>query len=141
MCVRRRTFEGSAQYKRPNISIIVLHDMIVMACPLLSRNAKALQAHWISLVQRGPAPLHACICVSSSNAALLTGDLSETDPSKRWSNPLLVDTYHHRGETIRLVNDGLSDPVQAASDELIAAVSTLLTIEVCCFCLLWDVAC
>lgn len=43
---------------------------------------------------------------------------------------LVLDTFHHRGETIRLVNDGLSDPVKAASDELIAAVSILLTIEV-----------
>ena len=43
---------------------------------------------------------------------------------------LVLDTFHHRGETIRLVNDGLTDPVKAASDELIAAVSILLTIEV-----------
>ncbi|GAB1198858.1 hypothetical protein APSETT444_008188 [Aspergillus pseudonomiae] len=34
------------------------------------------------------------------------------------------------GETIRLVNEGLSDPVKASSDSLIAAVSTLLTIEI-----------
>ncbi len=44
---------------------------------------------------------------------------------------LLLDTFHHRGETIRLVNEGLSDPIKAASDELIAAVSVLLTVEVC----------
>lgn len=46
---------------------------------------------------------------------------------------LLLDTFHHRGETIRLVNEGLSDPIKAASDELIAAVSVLLTVEVCGF--------
>lgn len=46
------------------------------------------------------------------------------------SSDLAVDTFHHRGETIKLVNKGLSDPSKAASDELIAAVSMLLTIEV-----------
>lgn len=53
------------------------------------------------------------------------------DPSKQGSSVLVLDTFHHRGETIRLVNEGLSDPIKAASDELIAAVSILLTIEVC----------
>lgn len=47
------------------------------------------------------------------------------------SSSLVVDTFHHRGETIKLVNKGLSDPMRASSDELIAAVSMLLTIEVC----------
>lgn len=46
------------------------------------------------------------------------------------SSGLVVDSFHHRGETIKLVNQGLSDPVKACSDELIAAVSMLLTIEV-----------
>lgn len=81
-------------------------------------------------MQRGPAPLHAIICVASSHAALLSGGLQSADPNQQWASPLVVDTYHHRGETIRLVNEGLSDPDKAASDELIAAVSTLLTIEV-----------
>ena len=57
------------------------------------------------------------------------GELPIRDPNQTRS-ALVVDTFHHRGETIRLVNEGLSDPVKASSDELIAAVSTLLTIEV-----------
>ena len=48
----------------------------------------------------------------------------------QWPSGLVVDSFHHRGETIKLVNQGLSDPVKASSDELIAAVSMLLTIEV-----------
>ena len=88
----------------------------------------------MSVVQQGPAPLHAVICVGSTNAALLSGETHLLDQSqlfaKQFSNPLALDIYHHRGETIRLVNEGLSDPVRAASDELIAAVSTLLSIEV-----------
>lgn len=57
------------------------------------------------------------------------GELPIRDPNQKRS-ALVEDTFHHRGETIRLVNEGLSDPAKAASDELIAAVSTLLTIEV-----------
>lgn len=57
------------------------------------------------------------------------GELPIRDPNQHRS-ALVVDTFHHRGETIRLVNEGLSDPVKCSSDELIAAVSTLLTIEV-----------
>lgn len=67
------------------------------------------------------------------------GELPIRDPNQHRS-ALVVDTFHHRGETIRLVNEGLSDPVKASSDELIAAVSTLLTIEVstCMVCLELD---
>ena len=57
------------------------------------------------------------------------GELPIRDP-KQQPTTLVLDTFHHRGETIRLVNEGLSDPAKAASDELIAAVSTLLMIEV-----------
>ena len=57
------------------------------------------------------------------------GELPIRDPNQKRSQ-LVIDTFHHRGETIRLVNEGLSDPVKASSDVLIAAVSTLLTIEV-----------
>jgi hypothetical protein len=88
-----------------------------------------LQAHWASLIQRDPAVLHASICVATSNAAMQRGELPVRDPNQTRS-ALVVDTFHHRGETIRLVNEGLSDPVKASSDELIAAVSALLTIEV-----------
>lgn len=88
-----------------------------------------LQAHWAALIQRDPAILHATICMSTSNAAMQRGELPIRDPNQTRS-ALVVDTFHHRGETIRLVNEGLSDPVKASSDELIAAVSTLLTVEV-----------
>lgn len=83
------------------------------------------------MVQNDPASLHACICVAASSTALQTGEFPLVDPSKQGSSVLVLDTFHHRGETIRLVNEGLSDPIKAASDELIAAVSILLTIEVC----------
>lgn len=67
--------------------------------------------------------------MASSNDAMQAGELPIRDPNQKRSQ-LVIDTFHHRGETIRLVNEGLSDPVKASSDVLIAAVSTLLTIEV-----------
>ena len=71
--------------------------------------------------------------MATSNDAMRAGELPIRDPKQKRSQ-LVIDTFHHRGETIRLVNEGLSDPVKASSDVLIAAVSTLLTIEVSIFC-------
>ncbi|KAJ5765452.1 hypothetical protein N7520_005011 [Penicillium odoratum] len=108
-----------------------LWDLTQEAHPLQRRYKPKLQAHWASLIQRDPAILHATICMSTSNAAMQRGELPLRDPDANVQRPpLVVDTIHHRGETIRLVNEGLSDPVKASSDELIAAVSTLLTIEI-----------
>ncbi|KAL2798946.1 hypothetical protein BJX66DRAFT_14921 [Aspergillus keveii] len=100
-----------------------------LAYPLQRRYGAKLEAHWATLVQHDPASLHACICVAATNSALESGEFPLTD-NKKASSPLLLDTFHHRGETIRLVNEGLSDPLKAASDELIAAVSVLLTVEI-----------
>ncbi|KAL2822718.1 fungal-specific transcription factor domain-containing protein [Aspergillus cavernicola] len=100
-----------------------------LAYPLQRHYGAKLEAHWASLVQHDPASLHACICVAATNSALESGEFPLTD-DKKGSSVLLLDTFHHRGETIRLVNEGLSDPIKAASDELIAAVSVLLTVEI-----------
>ncbi|KAL4885838.1 fungal-specific transcription factor domain-containing protein [Aspergillus karnatakaensis] len=100
-----------------------------LAYPLQRHYGAKLEAHWAQLVQHDPASLHACICVAATNSALESGEFPLTD-DKKASSPLLLDTFHHRGETIRLVNEGLSDPNKAASDELIAAVSVLLTVEI-----------
>ncbi|KAL2813574.1 hypothetical protein BJX63DRAFT_431915 [Aspergillus granulosus] len=100
-----------------------------LAYPLQRRYGAKLEAHWAALVRHDPASLHACICVAATNSALESGEFPLTD-NRKASSPLLLDTFHHRGETIRLVNEGLSDPLKAASDELIAAVSVLLTVEI-----------
>ncbi|OQD87255.1 hypothetical protein PENANT_c006G05815 [Penicillium antarcticum] len=107
----------------------VLWDLTQEAHPLQMRYKPKLQAHWASLIQRDPAILHATICMATSNDAMRAGELPIRDPNQKRSQ-LVIDTFHHRGETIRLVNEGLSDPVKASSDVLIAAVSTLLTIEI-----------
>ncbi|PYH49056.1 uncharacterized protein BP01DRAFT_119931 [Aspergillus saccharolyticus JOP 1030-1] len=105
-------------------------ELTQISYPLQRRYGPKLKAHWAALVQQDPASLHACICVAASNRALEKGELPLRDPNERRSSALLLDTFHHRGETIRLVNEGLSDPIKASSDELIAAVSILLTIEI-----------
>jgi hypothetical protein len=114
----------------PTDTVIVLWDLTQEAHPLQTRYKPKLQAHWAALIQRDPAILHATICMATSNDAMRAGELPIRDPNQKRSQ-LVIDTFHHRGETIRLVNEGLSDPVKASSDALIAAVSTLLTIEVC----------
>ncbi|KAI3152036.1 transcriptional regulator family: Fungal Specific TF [Penicillium roqueforti] len=108
---------------------VFLWDLTQEAHPLQTRYKPKLQAHWASLIQRDPAILHATICMATSNDAMRAGELPIRDPNQKRSQ-LVIDTFHHRGETIRLVNEGLSDPVKASSDVLIAAVSTLLTIEI-----------
>ncbi|CAG7948036.1 unnamed protein product [Penicillium nalgiovense] len=108
---------------------VFLWDLTQEAHPLQTRYKPKLQAHWASLIQRDPAILHATICMATSNDAMRAGELPIRDPKQKRSQ-LVIDTFHHRGETIRLVNEGLSDPVKASSDVLIAAVSTLLTIEI-----------
>jgi hypothetical protein len=119
-----------AIYKRYTmLTMIVLCKLTRLAYPLQRRYGAKLEAHWASLVSHDPASLHACICVAATNSALESGEFPLTD-EKKGSSVLLLDTFHHRGETIRLVNEGLSDPIKAASDELIAAVSVLLTVEV-----------
>lgn len=112
----------------------VLVNLTSIGVPLQNRSGARLKRHWTALVQRDAACLQACICVAASNTALATGEFPLTDPSKRFTSPLILDTFHARGETIRLVNEGLSDSTRAASDELIAAVSNLLTIEVRGYC-------
>lgn len=109
---------------------VVLGSLTRQAYPLQHRSGPRLESHWASLVQKDPALLHASICVAASNTALQTGEFPLMDPCQKPSSVLVLDTFHHRGETIRLVNEGLSDPVKAASDELIAAASILLTIEI-----------
>ncbi|KAJ5341023.1 hypothetical protein N7541_010147 [Penicillium brevicompactum] len=108
---------------------VFLWDLTQQAHPLQTRYKPKLQAHWASLIQRDPAILHATVCMASSNDAMHAGELPIRDPNQKRSQ-LVIDVFHHRGETIRLVNEGLSDPVKASSDVLIAAVSTLLTIEI-----------
>lgn len=98
--------------------------------PFQNRRLDTIKRHWGELIQNNKACLHACICVASSDIALRTSELPLKSSSNEPFSPLLLDTFHHRGETIRLVNSGLSDPLRAASDGLIASVSMLLTIEV-----------
>ncbi|CAK41797.1 transcriptional regulator family: Fungal Specific TF [Aspergillus niger] len=107
-----------------------LVDLSQDGVPFQNRRLDTIKRHWGELIQNNKACLHACICVASSDIALRTSELPLKSSSNKPFSPLLLDTFHHRGETIRLVNSGLSDPLRAASDGLIASVSMLLTIEI-----------
>lgn len=103
-----------------------LLDLTKRAYPFQHRNQVRLQAHWASLVQNDSAPLHAAICSGATNKSIFSGAYFA---SSRWTNPFVIDGLHHKGETIRLVNKGLSNLMTASSDALIAAVSILITME------------
>jgi hypothetical protein len=79
-------------------------------------------------VQDDPATLYAAVCSGATNKAVFSGEFF--DPRNRWSNPDLLDSLQHKVQTIKLVNQGLSNPVTASSDGMIAAVSILIAIEV-----------
>ncbi|OJK01310.1 hypothetical protein ASPACDRAFT_1866705 [Aspergillus aculeatus ATCC 16872] len=107
-----------------------LVDLSQDGVPFQSGRLDKIKMHWGKLIQNNAACLHACICVASSDIALRTRELPLKASRNKGFSALLLDTFHHRGETIRLVNSGLSDPARAASDGLIASVSMLLTIEI-----------
>ncbi|KAJ9269504.1 transcriptional regulator family: Fungal Specific TF [Paecilomyces variotii] len=109
---------------------LFLCDLTRLAYPLMRQTNSRLQSHWASLVQKDPAPLHATICVAASNCAVRSGEFPLLDPTKSYSSTYVFDAFHHRGETIKLVNSGLSNPAKASSDALIAAVSILISIEI-----------
>jgi hypothetical protein len=107
----------------------VLRDLIERAVPFRTYVTARLRSHWASLVQDSPAPLYACITSSATNKALISGDFF-ADPVTQMTSPLILDRLQSRGETIKLINQGLSNQAAASSDAMIAAVSTLISIEV-----------
>lgn len=44
--------------------------------------------------------------------------------------PLSAMSYNHRGNAIKLINEGLNDAAQRSSDEIVASVITLANFEV-----------
>ncbi|KKK23553.1 hypothetical protein ARAM_006166 [Aspergillus rambellii] len=81
-----------------------LCDLTRLAYPLQRRYGAKLEAHWSTLVRQCPACLQASICVAATNSALTSGELPLTDPSRQKSSLLLLDTFRHRGETIRFAD-------------------------------------
>ncbi|KAL1980369.1 hypothetical protein VTN96DRAFT_4240 [Rasamsonia emersonii] len=106
-----------------------LHDLTERAVPFRSHDTTKLRDHWATLVRENPAPLFACITSAATNKALMAGDFF-ADPATQMTSPLILDRLHSRGETIKRVNHGLSNPATASSDALIAAVAILISIEI-----------
>lgn len=105
-----------------------------MSYPLRSANRFRLQAGWGPLAQANAVLMHSMISVACTVYAMWAGEYLGPDmelraPSTRLSLAAL-DSFYHKSETVRLVNEKLNDPVQAAADATIAAVAIVITVEV-----------
>ncbi|KAJ9221667.1 transcriptional regulator family: Fungal Specific TF [Paecilomyces variotii] len=110
-----------------------VNEVVPMSYPLRSANRFRLQAGWGPLAQANAVLLHSMISVACTVYAMWTGeylgpDMALRSPSTRLSLATL-DSFYHKSETIRLVNEKLNDPEQAAADATIAAVAILITVE------------
>ncbi|GAD92093.1 hypothetical protein NFIA_080900 [Paecilomyces variotii No. 5] len=107
--------------------------LVPMSYPLRSANRFRLQAGWGPLAQANAVLMHSMISTACTAYAMWTGeylgpDMELRTPSTQLS-PAVLDSFYHKSETIRLVNEKLNDPVQAAADATIAAVAILITVE------------
>lgn len=105
-----------------------------MSYPLRSANRFRLQAGWGPLAQENAVLMHSMISTACTAHAMWTGDQLGPDMELRKGGRQLSlaaqDSFYHKAETIRLVNEKLNDPAQAAADATIAAVAILITVEV-----------
>ncbi|KAH8801378.1 hypothetical protein F5884DRAFT_806433 [Xylogone sp. PMI_703] len=75
------------------------------------------KTYWLPACMVHPMLYHASVFVCAASLETLT------------QTPLSATSYGHRGKAIQLVNEGLSDPIQRKSDEIIAAIITLANFE------------
>lgn len=80
------------------------------------------KSHWFSLGMKCDALYNSMLLVSLAYQSLLRGH--DILPSK---------CYQYRGETLRLINEGISKPHAQAEDGTIAAVAYLTVFEVSIF--------
>jgi hypothetical protein len=78
--------------------------------------------------------MHALVATGATSQAMWEGELMRPDLKRRVQDRLVgqnsMDSLTFKAETARLINEKLSDPVEAASDATIAAVSILASTEV-----------
>ena len=74
--------------------------------------------------------MHAMAATAATSRAMLDGDLVERDLDLKMIGPNSLDALTYKMETARLINERLSDPQEAASDAMIAAVAILASSEV-----------
>ncbi|KAE8446609.1 hypothetical protein EG329_011802 [Mollisiaceae sp. DMI_Dod_QoI] len=91
---------------------------------LLSHYNNVLNTVWVSSEKllsfqtSKPGLIHATILFTASHLRALT-DSDEYDR----------DILHHKGETIRIISSSLDDPLEQTSDQIIAALSSLILYE------------
>ncbi|KAK9384237.1 hypothetical protein V1515DRAFT_589356 [Lipomyces mesembrius] len=75
------------------------------------------RTHWLPASMMHPMLFHASLFVCSASLETLA------------QVPISAMSYCHRGKAIQLINNGLSDPIQWKSDEIVAAVLCLANFE------------
>jgi hypothetical protein len=72
---------------------------------------------WGPMAIRDPAPLHSTICSAGGHLALLEGTIGSDNS----------EYIGHKMETIRIVNERMTDISQATTDETLGAIALLVT--------------
>ncbi|PVH79840.1 hypothetical protein DL98DRAFT_572311 [Cadophora sp. DSE1049] len=106
------TLLGSSWRQDPFDTHELLHNPRVSL--LLSYYNEVVNTVWTST----PALLHATMLYTASHLRFLSGN-SEFDR----------DILHHKGETMRIINSSLDDPIERTSDQIIGALSSLILFE------------
>ncbi len=78
------------------------------------------ESEWFKQAVNDPACFHGTVFLSEAHKALLT----------RAEDPLPPESYQHKGEVIRIINERLNGPARAYEDGTIAAVACLAAFEV-----------
>jgi hypothetical protein len=86
---------------------------------LNSRSSSPLSATLIPLARSNEAVLHGLLCVAGSRVTVESG----RHAPREWE-------IIHRGEAIRLITVGLSDSIQAISDEMVTTIILICSYDV-----------
>ncbi|KAG4427595.1 hypothetical protein IFR05_016923 [Cadophora sp. M221] len=110
---RQDPFDVHNLLHNPRISVLLsYYNEIVSTVWVCSKSLWSFQTST-------PALLHATMLYTASHLRFLSGN-SDFDK----------DVFHHKGETMRIINASLDNPNERTSDQIIGALSSLILFEV-----------
>ncbi|KUJ11628.1 uncharacterized protein LY89DRAFT_722740 [Mollisia scopiformis] len=110
---RHDPFNVHGELNNPRVSFLLSHYNNILATVWVYGDKL------LSFQTSRPELLHTIILFTASHLQALTN-----------SNEYDRDIFHHRGEAIRIINSSLDDPSEQTSDQMIAALSSLILYEV-----------
>ncbi|KAL5319389.1 hypothetical protein ACEPPN_012440 [Leptodophora sp. 'Broadleaf-Isolate-01'] len=109
---RQDPFDVHSLLHNPRISLLLsYYNEVVNTVWVCSKSLWSFQTST-------PALLHATMLYTASHLRFLSGN-SDFDK----------DVFHHKGETMRIINASLDDPAERRSDQIIGALSSLILFE------------